>query len=102
MLDFFEFLHIFRGFLPDGWLATELPFLHFGLDDDLFRRFCYVGVLVGVLVGVFVGVFVGVWVTAQGLYEGFYKLFGFDYDIFPERMNKGWAIEMILKPRLLS
>lgn len=35
-----------------------------------------------------------------GFYQGFYKLFGFDYDIFPERMNKGWGIEMILKPRL--
>ena len=44
MLDFLGFLHIFRGFLPDGWLATELPFLHFDLDDDLFRRFCYVGI----------------------------------------------------------
>ena len=37
-----------------------------------------------------------------GFYQGFYKLFGFDYDIFPERMNKGWAVEMILKPRLIN
>lgn len=37
-----------------------------------------------------------------GFYQGFYKLFGFDYDIFPERMNKGWSVEMILKPRLVN
>lgn len=35
-----------------------------------------------------------------GFYQGFYKLFGYDYDIFPERMNKGWSVEMLLKPRL--
>ena len=34
-----------------------------------------------------------------GFYQGFYKLFGYDYEIFPERMNKGWAVEMLLKPR---
>jgi len=37
-----------------------------------------------------------------GFYQGFYKLFGYDYDIFPERVNKGWAVEMILKPRLCN
>lgn len=37
-----------------------------------------------------------------GFYQGFYKLFGYDYEIFPERMNKGWAVEMILKPRLFN
>ena len=37
-----------------------------------------------------------------GFYQGFYKLFGYDYEIFPERMNKGWAVEMILKPRLTN
>ena len=37
-----------------------------------------------------------------GFYQGFYKLFGYDYEIFPERMNKGWAVEMILKPRLIN
>ena len=31
-----------------------------------------------------------------GFYQGFYKLFGFDYDIFPSRMNKGWSVEMVL------
>jgi len=34
-----------------------------------------------------------------GFYQGFYKLFGYDYDILPERMNKGWSVEMLLKPR---
>jgi len=37
-----------------------------------------------------------------GFYQGFYKLFGYDYNIFPERMNKGWAVEMLLKPRLIN
>lgn len=26
-----------------------------------------------------------------GLYQGFYKLFGYDYDILPERMDLGWT-----------
>jgi hypothetical protein len=37
-----------------------------------------------------------------GFYQGFYKLFGFDYNIFPSRMNKGWSVEMVLKPRLTN
>ena len=37
-----------------------------------------------------------------GFYQGFYKLFGYDYDILPNRMNKGWSVEMILKPRLVN
>ena len=37
-----------------------------------------------------------------GFYQGFYKLFGYDYNIFPERMNKGWSVEMLLKPRLVN
>jgi hypothetical protein len=37
-----------------------------------------------------------------GFYQGFYRLFGYDYNIFPERMNKGWSVEMILKPRLID
>ena len=37
-----------------------------------------------------------------GFYQGFYKLFGFDYDIFPSRMNKGWSVEFLLKPRLIN
>lgn len=37
-----------------------------------------------------------------GFYQGFYKLFGYDYDIFPQRMNKGWSVEMIIRPRLVD
>jgi hypothetical protein len=37
-----------------------------------------------------------------GFYQGFYKLFGYDYDVFPERMNKGWSVEMLLKPRFVD
>jgi hypothetical protein len=35
-----------------------------------------------------------------GFYQGFYKLFGYDYEVFPERVNKGWTMEMMLKPRI--
>jgi hypothetical protein len=35
-----------------------------------------------------------------GFYQGFYKLFGYDYEVFPERVNKGWSVEMLLKPRI--
>jgi hypothetical protein len=35
-----------------------------------------------------------------GFYQGFYKLKGYDYEVFPERINKGWAAEMVLKPRI--
>ena len=34
-----------------------------------------------------------------GFYQGFYKLNGYDYEVFPERINKGWSVEMVLKPR---
>jgi len=34
-----------------------------------------------------------------GFYQGFYKLFGYDYEVFPERTNKGWSVEMLLRPR---
>jgi hypothetical protein len=37
-----------------------------------------------------------------GFYQGFYKLFGYDYEIIPERMKKGWTVEMILKPRFFD
>lgn len=37
-----------------------------------------------------------------GFYQGFYKLFGFDYETFPERVNKGWTVEMLLRPRLTN
>jgi len=35
-----------------------------------------------------------------GFYQGFFKLFGYDYETFPNRTNKGWSVEMLLKPRL--
>ena len=34
-----------------------------------------------------------------GFYQGFYKLFDYDYDILPDRMKKGWSVELLLKPR---
>jgi len=34
-----------------------------------------------------------------GFYQGFYKLHGWDYEVFPERVNKGWTAEFLLKPR---
>lgn len=34
-----------------------------------------------------------------GFYQGFYKLHGYDYEVFPERVPKGWTAEMLLKPR---
>ena len=34
-----------------------------------------------------------------GFYQGFYKLFGYDYEVFPERLNKGWTMETLIKPR---
>jgi len=34
-----------------------------------------------------------------GFYQGFYKLNGYDYEVFPERVNKGWSVEMMLRPR---
>jgi len=34
-----------------------------------------------------------------GFYQGFFRLFGYDYDILPERMHRGWTAEFLLKPR---
>jgi len=34
-----------------------------------------------------------------GFYQGFYKLHGWDYEVFPERVNKGWTAEFMIKPR---
>ena len=34
-----------------------------------------------------------------GFYQGFFKLHGYDYEVFPNRTNKGWSVEMILRPR---
>ena len=37
-----------------------------------------------------------------GFYQGFYKLFGYEYEILPTRYPKGWTVEMTLKPRLVD
>lgn len=34
-----------------------------------------------------------------GFYQGFFKLYDYDYEVFPDRTNKGWSVEMLLKPR---
>ena len=34
-----------------------------------------------------------------GFYQGFFQLFGYDYEAFPNRTNKGWSVEMILRAR---
>lgn len=32
-----------------------------------------------------------------GFYQGFYKLFGYDYEVFPERVNLGWTAEFLIR-----
>ena len=32
-------------------------------------------------------------------YQGFYRLFGYDYEIFPERVDLGWTAEFLIKYR---
>jgi hypothetical protein len=34
-----------------------------------------------------------------GFYQGFYKLAGYDYQVFPERVSLGWTAEFMLKYR---
>jgi len=34
-----------------------------------------------------------------GFYQGFYKLAGYDYEVYPERNEYGWTVEMMLKYR---
>jgi hypothetical protein len=34
-----------------------------------------------------------------GFYQGFFKLFGYDYETFPNRTNEGWTVEMLLRSR---
>lgn len=34
-----------------------------------------------------------------GFYQGFFKLFGYDYETFPNRTNEGWTVEMLLRAR---
>jgi hypothetical protein len=35
-----------------------------------------------------------------GFYQGFYKLYGYDYETLPERPNHGWSAELLLRPRI--
>jgi hypothetical protein len=35
-----------------------------------------------------------------GYLQGFYKLFGYDYEVFPERPDKGWTAEFLIRPRI--
>ena len=34
-----------------------------------------------------------------GFYQGFYKVFGYDYEVLPERYNLGWTTEFLLRYR---
>jgi hypothetical protein len=34
-----------------------------------------------------------------GFYQGFYKSFGYDYEVLPERFNLGWSSEFMLRYR---
>jgi len=34
-----------------------------------------------------------------GFYQGFYKLFGYDYEVLPNRPNLGWTLDFLLKFR---
>ena len=34
-----------------------------------------------------------------GFYQGFYKLAGYDYEVYPERVDYGWTVEMMIKYR---
>lgn len=37
-----------------------------------------------------------------GFYQGFYKLFGYEYEVLPTRYPKGWTVELTLKPRFVN
>ena len=37
-----------------------------------------------------------------GFYQGFFKLFGYDYETFPNRTNEGWTVEMLIRPRYVD
>jgi len=34
-----------------------------------------------------------------GFYQGFYKLFGYDYEVLPNRFENGWTVEIDLFPK---
>jgi surface protein len=35
-----------------------------------------------------------------GFYQGFYKLYGYEYEVLPERPHHGWSAEFLLRPRI--
>jgi len=35
-----------------------------------------------------------------GFYQGFYKLFQYDWEVLPERYELGWTMETLIKPRI--
>jgi hypothetical protein len=37
-----------------------------------------------------------------GFYQGFFSLFGYDYETFPNRTNEGWTVEMLIRPRYVD
>ena len=37
-----------------------------------------------------------------GFYQGFFNLFGYDYETFPNRTNEGWTVEMLIRPRYVD
>lgn len=34
-----------------------------------------------------------------GFFQGFYKLFGYDYQVLPQYIENGWNVEIVLRPR---
>ena len=70
---------------------TESPNVRFSGNTD--RTLYNIVSVTGTTEGVYRELF-------GGFYQGFYKLFGYDYEVFPERVNKGWTVEMLLKPRI--
>lgn len=44
---------------------------------------------------------VGYYATLDGgFFQGFYKLSGYDYEVFPSRVNLGWTTEFLIRPRI--
>ena len=34
-----------------------------------------------------------------GFFQGFYKLFGYDYQVLPQHIEEGWNVEIVLRPQ---
>lgn len=44
---------------------------------------------------------VGYYATLNGgFFQGFYKIAGYDYEVFPSRTNLGWSAEFMLRPKI--